>query len=146
MPRRIRCRYCGRLFYPDPRCRNPKACRDPACQLRRRYESHKRWCESDPEVMRDRRAANRAWFAHHPGYLREYRAKHPDYVERNREKQRARRRRGGVDKSIVRSSYPVEKQGEYFKLVPVDGGVDKSTPIFVKRVDIEGEYAHSPPC
>lgn len=138
---RIRCRYCGRLFHADPRCKNPRACLDPKCQRERRNKSHKRWCDRDPEVVKDRRATTREWFARHPGYLGRYRASHPDYVARNREAQRERRRRPRVDKSISKSGYPVDKQGQYFKLVPVGGCVDKSIPIFVQRLDLCSELS-----
>lgn len=139
-----RCLYCRRLFYVDPRCNNPKACRDPKCQRRRRNEFHKRWRDRDPEVLEDRRRATRDWFSKHRGYLRDYRDRHGDYVERNRKKQRERRRKRRVDKSTSILGYHIDNQQEYFKLVPSERGVDKSISIIVKRVDISEEFCRLP--
>lgn len=142
---RIRCRICSCLFYPDPRCKNPIACKDPECQRKRRNASHKQWCDNNPDVAADRRTNTRVWFAAHPEYLQKYRAEHPEQMEQNRIKQRERRKKRCVDKSILKSSYPLEKQGKFFQLVPVGESVDKSIPIFVQHVEIEGKYFHSPP-
>lgn len=117
MQKRRRCYYCRRLYYPNPRCHNPKAC--SKCQQKRKYDYHKQWREDDPEVMEDRRKATRAWFAERPGHLKRYRALHPEYVERNRQKQRERRS----------------------KKRPVDISIS----ILAQHIDLYKEYARSPP-
>lgn len=141
---RIRCRYCGCLFYPDPRCKNPKACRNSVCQRRRKYASDKQWRESDPEVLEDRRLATRVWLVAHPGYLKRYRVLHPASVEQNRKKQRERRNRARVDISTSKLAHPANNQKELFELLPIGEGVDISTPIFVQRIEIQGVFSHSP--
>ena len=149
MRKKIRCRHCQTLFYPHPRCKKPVACSRPNCQRARKYASDKRWRESDPEVLSDRRQATRLWLADHPDYLREYRRSHPDYVERNRIKRRSRRRkepyRSPVDISALISAYPPEKQDDFFKLTPLGAGVDISTPIFVQKIDLYRQSSHPPP-
>lgn len=103
MRKKIRCHYCRCLFYPNPGCLNPKACGQSKCQRNRKYEAHKRWLQNNPEIVQDRRQANRDWFASHPDYLKNYRRTHPAYVEKNKKDQARRRRRHKeppVDKSI----------------------------------------------
>lgn len=147
--KRIRCHFCHHLFYPDPRCKKPIACSKAGCQKARKYASDKRWRDSDSELLSDRQQVTRLWLANHPDYLREYRRSHPDYTERNRIKERLRRKkrtyRGPIDISALISAYPAEKQGNFFKLVPVIKSVDISAPIFVQRVDLYRQFSHSPP-
>lgn len=142
--KRIRCRFCIRLFYTDLRCKNPTACKDPKCQQKRKNASHKRWCDRNPDVKADRHAVSRAWFDKRPRFWRGYRKEHPKQVERNRRKQRERRKGRRVAKSIPKSVYSHEKQEEIFQLVPVGERVAKSIPIFVQRVEIQSENVRSP--
>lgn len=145
MKKKIRCRYCRSRFHPDPRCKNPIACSNPKCQRKRKYVSHKRWCDRNPDVKADRHAVSRAWFAMRPGFWQDYRRKHPEQAECNRRKQRERRKRRRVAKSIPKSAYHVDKQKEIFQLVPVGESVAKSIPILVQRIELEGKNAHLPP-
>lgn|GEM_PF-4482144 len=144
MRKRVRCYYCRRLFYPDSRCQNPIACKNTKCQRKRKNASHKQWCDRNPDVQTDRHAVSRSWFAKRPGFWRDYRRKHPKKAERNRCKQRERRNKQRVAKSIPKSAYPPEKQEEIFQLVPLGKGVAKSIPIFVQRVEIQGKNVRLP--
>lgn len=119
MPKRARCLRCRRLFYPDPRCKHPKACEDPECQKKRRYASHKIWRDKDPEVIKDRRETSRNWRRAHPGHKRDYRRKHADYVERNRRQQRGRRLAKRVVVSILISPQAIDKYNELVRSLPV---------------------------
>jgi len=119
MPSRARCLYCRCLFYPDPHCKHPKACKKPACQKKRRNKSHKIWRDKDPEVLEDRRATSREWMRDHPGYMQEYRAKHLAYVERNRRRQRERGLAKGVVKSISISPQLFERYRELIQPLSV---------------------------
>lgn len=119
MRRRARCLHCRYLFYPDPRCKNPKACSDPECQRKRRNASHKQWRDADPEVLSDRRATSRAWRRAHRGHKRAYRNDHPEYVEKNRRMQLAKRVIGRVVVSISISPQLVDKYRELARPLPV---------------------------
>ena len=147
MQKRRRCYYCHSLYYPNPRCHKPKACSNPKCQKMRKYDSHKIWRESDPEIMSDRRTATRKWLKKHPKYLKAYRKKHLDYVEQNRRKQREKAgKKKSVDISTLISPQIPEKQRDIFKLVPLDSSVDISIPIFVQRINLYKESVHLPTC
>jgi len=113
--KRVPCVYCRRLFYPNSRCRNPKACSDPECQRRRRNSSHKQWRDDDPQICADRREASREWRRNNPGHMQKYRKKHPEYVEDNRRKQQRRRFLRRVVKSIVIAAQPLEKSNEFVR-------------------------------
>lgn len=119
MPRRARCFRCRRLFYPDPRCKHPKACKDPECQRERQYASHKIWRDKDPEVIKDRRETSRNWRRTHSGHMQDYRLKHADYVERNRQQQRGQRLAKRVVVSISTSPQVVDKYNEFIRSLPV---------------------------
>ncbi len=134
--KKVRCKFCFRLFYPDVRCKNPIACTKSKCQRKRKRASHKKWRDSNPEVVADRCALSRSWFAKRPDFWQNCRRKNPDKVNCNREKQQERRKCRRVAKSIPKSAYAFEKQKEIFQLVPVGKDVAKSIPIFVQRVEI----------
>ena len=91
--KRKRCRYCKRLFSPDPRVgERQKTCGDPVCQKAHKAENNTRWRGKNPEYSRNDYPRVKEWLDHHPGYLKEYRQTHPDYVKKNREAQRVRDR------------------------------------------------------
>ena len=54
--RRIRCPYCGELFWPDPRTAwRQWACSKPSCQARRRRDTQRRYREKNPGEQEARR-------------------------------------------------------------------------------------------
>lgn len=88
-----RCRYCLQQFQPS-RCHPQQAaCSQPGCQQRRRADSRKQKLISDPEYRQVCRESARKWRGDHSGYWRQYRAAHPETVERNRTGQRQRDQR-----------------------------------------------------
>lgn len=116
---RVRCLYCGRLFYPDSHCKQPKACRRAECQRKRRSAAHRRWLAANPEVAKDRRSYSREWWRAHAGYMRSYRISHPEYVERNRIQERGRRFSRRVVKSISSSVQSIDISGGFAWPPPV---------------------------
>lgn len=84
------CTACGQLFRPRPQVSNQSYCSAPACQRERRriWQLLKR--QSDPDYQDNQVRAQQAWSQRNPGYWREYRRTHPEYVERNRALQRER--------------------------------------------------------
>jgi hypothetical protein len=100
-----RCRYCSDLFTPDPRSYRPRsdgkgrrssqeACPKAECRRHRRSDANRQWRVKNPTYDDQRQAQHCQWRANHPGYPKAYRAAHPEYVQRNREQQRRRDRKG----------------------------------------------------
>ena len=92
--KRKRCRYCKRLFLPDPRVgERQKSCGDPLCQKAHKVENNARWRGRNPDYFRNDYPRVKEWLDQHPGYLKDYRQSHPEYVKKNREARRLRYRR-----------------------------------------------------
>lgn len=92
--KRKRCRYCKRLFFPDPRVGDrQKTCGDSACQKAHKEENNTRWRTKNPDYFRDDYTRVKQWLDQNPGYLKHFRETHPEYVKRNRESQKVRDRR-----------------------------------------------------
>ncbi len=89
-----RCRYCRDLFRPDPRVRNQQiACGQASCRRARKREAQQKWVEKNPDYFSGRYPNTQEWLKEHPGYLRVYKETHPEYVRRNRIKQKQRRQK-----------------------------------------------------
>ena len=86
-----RCRLCGEWFMPDARtARFQKACPQAACRRERKRLADALWRAKNEGYDATRQGKKRAWVAAYPNYWQSYRARHPDYVERNRAKTRQR--------------------------------------------------------
>jgi len=112
------CLGCAKSFHPQAQCPHQKYCSKPVCQQTRKRRWHRNKLNTDPGYRANQKDAHRKWSSSHSGYWREYRAKNPDYVERNRARQRIRdqaSRLAKMDVSIGESSIP---SGRY-KLTPV---------------------------
>jgi hypothetical protein len=87
------CRYCKSLFIPDPRVgERQKTCGDPLYQKAHKAENNACWRKRNPGYFRNDYSRVKQWLEHHPGYLKEYRQTHPEYVKKNHEAQRVRDR------------------------------------------------------
>ena len=92
--KRKRCRYCKRLFIPDPRVgERQKTCGDPLCQKAHKAKNNTRWRGRNPDYFKNDYPRIKGWLDQHPGYLKQYRQSHPGYVKKNREARRLRYRR-----------------------------------------------------
>jgi|MudIll2142460700_1097286.scaffolds.fasta_scaffold30742_1 hypothetical protein len=94
------CPYCKNPFTPNPKVRHrQKTCGDPDCQKALKKDNNARWRKENPDYSRHDYPRVKAWLDCHPDYLKQYRAAHPEYVQKNREakKLRDRRRRLQVD-------------------------------------------------
>ncbi len=89
MPARS-CRYCQKTFEPSKYQPAQAVCGEPDCQRRRRSDYHRQKISSDPEYRQVCVDSPRKWRARNPDYWKQYRAKHPAAVERNRQQQRQR--------------------------------------------------------
>ena len=95
-----KCIHCGRSFRANPRVKNHNYCNDKACQRARRALWQREKMAKDIDCRDNQRQYEKEWQARHPGYYRNYRAKHSQYVKRNRLQQvrrDARRRSNNPD-------------------------------------------------
>lgn len=101
-----RCLYCGDFFRPDPRTSFQKACPKPSCRQERKRQSQRQWSRENPDYFQGRYANTKLWLAGHSGYLRDYRAEHPEYVaadnRKRGERKRRRRLRADIQDAIPR--------------------------------------------
>lgn len=138
------CIHCGRGFEPNPRVKEQSYCRDNGCQRARRARWQRQKMATDPDYRDNQSRCQKEWLLRHPGYYKDYRAGHPEYVERNRLLQirrNARRRKDGLAKliakmdSLGRGLYPC--RGELFKLVPQGNRlIAKMNSLTVKLVPV----------
>jgi len=135
-----RCGYCRDLFRPDPRVKNQQiACRKTTCRQARKREAQRKWVEKNPDYFSGRYPNTQEWLKEHPGYLRVYKETHPEYVRRNRIKQKQRRQKqkeinqargvvssrpgtdkAGVDIQDAIISQPIVRLEDRHRLVGVD--------------------------
>lgn len=91
--REKRCPYCQKFLTLNPRVRKRrKTCGRPSCQKALKRENNTDWRRRHPDYFRRDYERLKAWLAQHPGYLKQYRANHPEYVQKNREAKRRRYR------------------------------------------------------
>lgn len=95
-----RCHYCGDFFQPDPRASFQKACPKPSCRQARKQQSQRQWVRENPDYFQGRYANTKLWLAGRPGYLRDYRAEHPEYVASDNRKRGERKRRRRLQADI----------------------------------------------
>ena len=92
MKRKVRCanRECRRLFLPNPRVKNHRYCNKKDCQRVRRKRWQRKKIKDDPQYEADQREGQQCWMEQNPDYWKQYRSRHPEYVESNRFSQRER--------------------------------------------------------
>lgn len=117
-----RCPICGKQFVPRPQVQHQQICSSAECQRerKRRWQQAKR--QTDPAYKAGQRGHAKTWAEQNPNYSRNYRAKNPDYVERNRAQQRirnAKRRNAPIAKMDVSMPERLVPSGIY-RLTPVD--------------------------
>ncbi|SRR5258706_12506974 len=113
-----RCRYCPDLFSPNPRRYRPHSdgkgrrssqitCPKPECQRQRHRDACRRWRVNNPAYDDGRETQYRQWRRDHPGYMKDYRVAHPDYVKDNLEKQHQRdlKRKNLVKRDVIFAFY-----------------------------------------
>lgn len=101
-----RCVYCRRWFPPDPRTPHQKTCKRKRCRLKRKRDAQERWLADNPDCFKELYPNTKRWLAGHPGYLKDYRAKHPEYVAADnrarREREKRQRRRADIQDALPR--------------------------------------------
>jgi hypothetical protein len=89
----LRCRYCEQIFQPSKYQPRQSVCGNSDCQRRRRADYHRRKIAADPEYRQVCLDSPQKWRANHPDYWRRYRERHAAAVERNRQQQHVRDQR-----------------------------------------------------
>jgi len=119
------CIHCGKKFIPNSRVKNQRYCSDRACQKARSAKWSREKMAKDPDYRDNKKISQKEWLRHHPCYYKKYRAKHPEYVKRNRLLQlrrNSRRRKNKMSKMIAKidalTGGPFSRKGELFKLLP----------------------------
>jgi len=88
-----RCRYCRRLFKPDPRTEyEQRVCSGAECQKQRKRDYQKKWCEKNPTYFHGQYPRVKQWLDEHPGYLKKYRRnkrKHPGTYNKKKKRRKA---------------------------------------------------------
>jgi len=85
-----RCVACGSYFKARTQVPNQTYCSDTACQRKRRQAWQQQKLQTDPDHRDNKSRAQQAWVQQNSDYWRQYRESHPEYVERNRSRQRER--------------------------------------------------------
>lgn len=96
MSRQRQCRFCQKSFQASRYHPEQAACSEPACQQQRRSQSRQKKLAEDPEYREVCRDSARKWRANNPGYWKQYRARNPASVDRNRDRQHQRDERQRV--------------------------------------------------
>lgn len=126
-----KCPYCHTFFIPTPRGggKRQKVCGKPSCKKALKAENNVRWRRENPDCWHNDYLRVKQWLDLHPGYLKQYRADHPEYVQKNREAQRQRDRKKRIHLDIqaqIRDQLPViTKQLRYLPFLDIQ---DDKTP------------------
>jgi hypothetical protein len=135
-----RCASCRKLFRPRPQCPEQGFCSAPACQRerKRRWQKAKRAADAD---YRDNDVqANRHWRGEHPGYWREYRRQHPEYVIRNREQQRERDRAARSNEVPAAPTADLANEDASIRQFPLPTGTYRIVPAHAGTLANEDAY------
>ncbi len=136
------CIHCGKSFSLNPRVKNQGYCSYRECQKARRAKWQRKKMARDPDYRDNQRRCQKEWLSTHLGYWQDYRAKHPEYVKRNRLLQirrNAKRRKDGLVKMIAKMDALNPWKGKVFRLIPQGGGlIAKMDSLIVKLVPVKG--------
>lgn len=136
-----RCLYCQNEFQRLPTHPRQKVCLREECQRRRRREYHRRKKAADPDYAAECRDCQQAWRENHPDYQRQYRASHPEAVERNRQRQRTRDALKRVKQAMPAQAAEVTAQqitGPLWLVWPGQGNLDKNNLAFAHLIGFGG--------
>jgi hypothetical protein len=130
------CRACRRRFVPCPKVKDQRYCSADKCQKvrKRRWQAKKK---KDAAYRENQLDAHKRWKESHPDYWRDYRNRHPEYVLRNKERQRERTRLkrngwGAIVKMDAITGQPSIIPGHYELFRVARGAVAKMDAIHVE--------------
>jgi len=120
------CIHCGKSFHPNSRVKRQRYCRSNECQKARKSAWQRRQLAKDPAYRENQEWSWKRWRTSHKGYMREYRARNPEYTARNRQLQimrNAKRRKDSTGKLIVNMDALAKgfysRRGGEFNLIPM---------------------------
>lgn len=88
-----RCPYCQTYFIPHPSVsKRQRTCGKNECQKLRKAENNSQWRQKNPKHYKGDYSRLKAWLDDHPGYLKQYRQNHPEYIRKNKKAQSLRDR------------------------------------------------------
>jgi hypothetical protein len=102
-----KCINCGKPFRPRSQVPQQTYCSDKACQAARKRQWKQSKLHLDPDYRDNQKRSAKDWAARNPAYSRQYRASHPDYVDRNRLQQQERNGRR-IDEIAKSAASPAE--------------------------------------
>lgn len=100
MPGFFTCRHCGQTLPRNPRLKKPqKYCTARSCQQARKNVWGKKEYQTNKHHREKRLQCQQVCYRKRPGhsYQADYRKKHPEYEQRNREQQKLRNKRRKKD-------------------------------------------------
>ena len=92
MRKRRRCQNkdCGVFFTPYPQVPGQTYCSKKRCQQARKNKWSKKKFATDQDYREYKQVAQKKRKENSPNYWKEYRARHPDYTQNNRDQQKIR--------------------------------------------------------
>ena len=143
MARSRLCKCCGKRITIK---RNPQKvyCSDKRCQHYRKMSWRQEKMKNDADYRSNQYASNQRWQSKHTDYWRKYRARHPEYVERNRRTQRVRDSTNHVNASYLAKSDALNEKslmapGVYWLTPNKEGCLAKSDALLVKIHVLSGQ-------
>lgn len=140
------CIHCGKSFRPSPRVKNQRYCSEKNCQKARRTRWQRLRIGRDPDYQENQQRCHRQWRERYPGYQKDYRIRHPEYVKRNKALQilrDAKRRKDRISRLLVKMDSLkrrfYRRDGELFRLIPKDNRLlVKMDSLIVKLIPYKG--------
>lgn len=87
-----RCIICGSWYIPNPTTfKTQKTCSSPVCRKERKRRADQTWRQNNPGWSVGRKGKVCIWNAQYPDYWQQYRAGHPEYRARERERMMRKR-------------------------------------------------------
>lgn len=141
------CRHCQSPFRPHQKVPGQRFCSSNTCQKARHRIWQKQKLKNDPDYKKNQREAQKTWRVKNPDYWRNYRNKHPDYVERNNSLQKIRNTKSRYDLSThPKESLMIAKMDElirqselipgYYMLYPVVTGKIAKMDEMLVRIEV----------
>jgi len=109
------CVACGQSFLPRPHTPHQTFCSASSCQRTRKQQWQRNKLQVDPDYQENQKRVQKDWLKRNPGYYRQYRASHPDYVAQNRLQQLKRNNKSQPD--------PIAKMDVSNRLDPLPSGL-----------------------
>jgi hypothetical protein len=95
------CTNCQSPFRPNQKVPSQKFCSKSQCQKERRKKWHRKKLQEDDDYKKNQANAQKTWTKKNPEYWKIYRAKHPEYVEKNKMQQTKRNQRYKVGRNCL---------------------------------------------